>query len=211
MAAFEIGRGQVIEDQGAVGEVAFGQFLLDARLSWEEPVHGLVEFVLVGGIEMEQLAETAEESVGVKSASGGKFGSWIEDAGDDHGEDEIAVAGGKRVEDGIELEVAQTAEDGGSVTMRQGAGDEEGIGPRGGANRERAGQGGAEGMDLLLGEMGEIGQGTSFNFAVLAVGFAEEEGGRGVAVGDGGDVHAYTISQQHNKHKHNNNYIHAYK
>ncbi len=103
MAAFEISRGQVIEHQAAVGELALGQLLLDARLSWQQPVHGLVEFGLIGGIDLEQLAETAAESVGVKSASGGEFGSRVEDAGDDHGEDEIAVAAGTRVEDGIEM------------------------------------------------------------------------------------------------------------
>jgi hypothetical protein len=43
--------------------------------------------------------------------------------------------------------------------------------------------------------MREVGQGTRFDLAVFAVGFAEEDGGRGVAIGDGGHVHAYIISQ----------------
>jgi len=106
MAAFEISGSQVIEHQAAVGKVAFGQLLLDARLPWQQPVHGLVEFSLVGGIDLEQLAETAVESVGVKTASGGEFGGRVEDAGEDHGEDEIALAAGTRIEDGIQLEVA---------------------------------------------------------------------------------------------------------
>jgi hypothetical protein len=47
----------------------------------------------------------------------------------------------------------------------------------------------------VRGELREVGQGTRFDLAVFAVGFAEEDGGRGVAIGDGGDVHAYIISQ----------------
>jgi hypothetical protein len=42
--------------------------------------------------------------------------------------------------------------------------------------------------------MREVGQGTRFDLAVFAVGFAEEDGGRGVAIGHGGHVHAYIIS-----------------
>ena len=51
--------------------------------------------------------------------------------------------------------------------------------------------------------MREIGEGAVEDFAVLAEGFAEEDGGRGVAVGDGGDVHAYIIRQKINKNKPN--------
>ncbi len=68
------------------------------------------------------------ESVGVKAASGGEFGSRIEDTGDDHGEHEIAGPAGLRVEDGIEVEVAQAAEDGGGVTVGKRTGDVESIG-----------------------------------------------------------------------------------
>ena len=42
--------------------------------------------------------------------------------------------------------------------------------------------------------MGEVGKGAVLNLAVLAKGFPEEEGGRGVAVGDGGDIHDFYIS-----------------
>src|SRR5579883_3489067 len=42
--------------------------------------------------------------------------------------------------------------------------------------------------------VGEIGQGAILDLAVLAEGFAQEEGGWGVAVGDGGDVHDFCIS-----------------
>jgi hypothetical protein len=42
--------------------------------------------------------------------------------------------------------------------------------------------------------MGEIGEGAVADLAIEAEGFTEEEGGRGVAVRDGCDIHAYLIS-----------------
>jgi hypothetical protein len=89
----------------------------------------LVEFGLVGGIDMEQLAETAVQGIGVQAASGGEFGGGVEDTGHDHGDDESAVVAGMGVEKGVELEVTQEAEDGGGVTVGQGAGNDEGLGP----------------------------------------------------------------------------------
>jgi len=42
--------------------------------------------------------------------------------------------------------------------------------------------------------VGEIRQGAVFDFAILAVAFAEEDRGTRAVVGDSGDVHAYRIS-----------------
>jgi hypothetical protein len=50
----------------------------------------------------------------------------------------------------------------------------------------------------MSGEMGEVGEGARLDFAVLAIGFAQEDGGRGVAVRHCGHVHAYIISQSIN-------------
>jgi hypothetical protein len=47
----------------------------------------------------------------------------------------------------------------------------------------------AEGLDFFLGPMGEVGQGALAGFVAFASALAEEDGGRGVAVGDGLDVH----------------------
>src|SRR6266481_2524475 len=57
-------------------------------------------------------------------------------------------------------------------------------------------QGAAERLDARRLPMGEIGEGAVFDFTVLAVGLAKENGGRGVAVGDGGDVHVDLIQLQ---------------
>jgi hypothetical protein len=42
--------------------------------------------------------------------------------------------------------------------------------------------------------MGEVGEGAFMNLAVEAEGLPEENGGRGVPVGDGSDVHGPIIS-----------------
>ena len=52
-------------------------------------------------------------------------------------------------------------------------------------------EGAAQHLDGIVGELGQIGQGAGFDLAVLAVAFAQQDSGRGVAVGDAGYVHAY--------------------
>ena len=47
----------------------------------------------------------------------------------------------------------------------------------------------AQGFDFLLGPVGEVGQGALAGLGALASAFAQEDGGRGVAVGDDIDIH----------------------
>ena len=70
---------------------------------------------------MEDVTETVMEGIAVKAASGRQFGSGFDDAGNDHGDDEIALAAGSRIEDGIQMQVAQATEHGGDMAVRQGA------------------------------------------------------------------------------------------
>ena len=53
-----------------------------------------------------------------------------------------------------------------------------------------------EALDFLWRPGGKVGQGALAGFVALAPALAEEDGGRGVAVGDDGDIHANVISQQ---------------
>ena len=143
---------------------------------------------------MEHFAETVVEGIAMKPASGSQLGGRLDDAGNDHGDDEIALTAGSRVEDGIQLQVAQATENRGDMAVRKGAGDAEGIGQRrGGCSRQGASQGQAEGLNLIGTEMGDVGEGASFDLPALAIGFAEEDGGRGVAIRNGRHVHAYII------------------
>lgn len=127
----------------------------------------------------------------MKSTSSGEFGGRIDDARDDHGDHEITLAARGWVEDGIESEFAKGAEDCGDVTVRLGAEDVKGFGQGigGGAALEDM----TQRLDLVRGPVGEVGEGAIFDFAIEAEGFAEEDGGRGAAVGDGCHVHVYII------------------
>ena len=58
VAPLEVSGGQIIEHQTALGEMALGQCLLNARLLREQPVHSLVEFGFISGIQVEDLTET---------------------------------------------------------------------------------------------------------------------------------------------------------
>jgi hypothetical protein len=174
--------------------------LFDAGLLRKQPVHGGIEFIFGRGIEMEELGKRAAEGIGVKGARGGKFGSWFENAGNDHGQDQITMMAGLFVDDGVEMQSMESAEDGGDMAVRAGADDVKGLGERsadGGGTLED----GAEGIDLGRRPMRKIGEGAVEDFAVLAEGFAEEDGGRGVAVGYGGNVHAYIVYIYINKSK----------
>ena len=91
------------------------------------------------------------------------------------------------------------------MAVRAGAGDEKGVGQSGGGGSgEIAFESAAQGVDLSVREMGDVGNGPGFDFAVEAEGLAEENGGRGGAVGDGGDVHAYIIHVDNRYYKHIN-------
>ena len=78
------------------------------------------------------------------------------------------------------------------MAVRAGADDVEGVRQRG-AKGGGAFQDGAQRVDFGLGPVGEIGDGAVVDFAVFAKALAEENSGRGVAVGDDGDVHVDRI------------------
>ena len=103
VTALEVSRGEVVENYGSILKLALGQFPLDAGLSFQQPVHGGVKLGFVNGAQCEPLAEAAVKSIGVKATGGGELGGRIEDAGDDHGDDEIAQMARLRIENGVEL------------------------------------------------------------------------------------------------------------
>src|SRR5690242_11588255 len=76
--------------------------------------------------------------------------------------------------------------------MRAGADDIKGLRKRS-AEGSGALQDGAERLDLSRGPMGDIGEGTVVDLAMETEGLAEEDGGRGAAVGDGRHIHVYIL------------------
>jgi hypothetical protein len=75
------------------------------------------------------------------------------------------------------------------MAVGQGAFDPEGVGGEEGFTPEEA----SEEIDLGGGPMGEVGEGAFDDAIALAGARAEEDGGRGVAVGDGLDVHGNMV------------------
>jgi len=171
--------------------MAFGESVFDFLLAQEQPIQGVIELgFLDGGIQTEQGSQRGGSGVGMKAAGGSEFGGRFEDAGDDHGDDEVALGATGTREDGFEKEAAKGTESGSDVAVRSGAENQESVG---GGDERFAFENTAEGDDLSGGPRGEIGEGVFDNLCALAEALAEEDGGRGVAVGDGLDVHGYII------------------
>jgi hypothetical protein len=147
---------------------------------------------LDGGIQTEPGSQRRGGGVGMKAAGGSEFGGGFEDAGDDHGDDQVALGATGTREDGLQKEAAEGAESGGDVAVRSGALNVESVG---GGDERFAFEDTAEGVDLGGGPRGEIGEGAFDDLGAVAEALAEEDGGRGVAVGDGFDVHGYIIQQ----------------
>ena len=53
VSAFEVSRGQVVENHSPILELTFGQLLLNVRLPFEQPVHGSIELGIASRIEAE--------------------------------------------------------------------------------------------------------------------------------------------------------------
>src|SRR6266704_2225207 len=147
--------------------MAFGESVFDFLLAQEQPIQGVIELgFLDGGIQTEQGSQRGGSGVGMKAAGGSEFGGRFE------------------------KEAAKGTESGSDVAVRSGAENQESVG---GGDERFAFENTAEGDDLSGGPRGEIGEGVFDNLCALAAALAEEDGGRGVAVGDGLDVHGYII------------------
>ena len=85
--------------------MALCQALLDVVLASQQPIHSGVQFILVDGPQRQQVAEGGDGGFRVQAAGGGEFGACVDDPSDDHGEDEIALAGGGTSDEGMEGEL----------------------------------------------------------------------------------------------------------
>src|ERR1017187_8180673 len=96
------------------------------------------------------------------------------------------------------MQAAQGAEDRGHVAVRAGADEIDGLRKRG-ADGSGALQDRAEGVELSGGPMGEVGKRAVADLAAETKTLANEDRGRGVAVGNWGDIHACIIQiSEHN-------------
>jgi len=160
-------------------------------LASQQPVHGGVQVILVDGVQLQQVAEGGDGAFRVQTAGGGELGACVDDAGDDHGDDEVALAGGGTSDEGVEAELVEGTEDGGDVTMGIAAHDGEQFVGR--AESDTALEEDPQALDDVRGALGEVGDGAFPDFAVETERLTEEDGRGRIAVGDGVDVHGHTL------------------
>ena len=135
----------------------------------QEPVQGGVEFVLVGVGNVQFLGQRR----GVPIPRGGQLGAGKEDLLRDHGQHQVALAGGLRGQERIEFQLANHPQDGLDVTMRQGAkGTERILGGDEFLSLEAA----ADEVDGGLRQAGEVAQCLVEDLLALAVSPAKEMG-----------------------------------
>ena len=126
---------------------------------------------------------------GAEFAFEAQLGAGLEQAGEDQGEGQRALAAGLVEEQAVEAQAAGEAEQSGDGTVLAGAANLDGGG--GAAEGELLVEGGLEQVDEGLGERGEIGKGAFVDLAAVPVGFAQEVAGG--LTGEGGcDVHCMT-------------------
>ena len=117
---------------------------------------------------------------------GGELGGGPQQALNDHGQQQVALARGLGVDQSGELQAADGFEDHLDMAMRKGAFDDEEfirMDERDVLEDE------TESFDLVRGPLGEVGDGAFTDAFAFAPAFAQEDGGAGVTVGDGVDVH----------------------
>ena len=149
------------------------QALFDPPLAPYQPVHRFVEFILVDGLQPQDLAEGGDSALRVQGASGGQFGAGVDDAGDNHGDDEIAPATGRTSDEGMQAELLEGAEDGGDMAVGVAAqAGEGGLGIDQGFAFESS----ADEIDDVVGEVGDVAEGFMLDLAVVAEGSAQQMG-----------------------------------
>src|SRR5208337_3279597 len=183
----EIARGDVVEHEHAVLEVALGEGLLDARLAAAQKIEGGVEFVLVDLAQAERRTERVGGGRLAELARGRELGGRLDDPRHDHRQDQFCPALGSLRQHLVEPEPARRPERGGDMAVRQRPGDLEALGGERHEGLPR--QHPAQAVDLRLRPVGDVGEGARLDLAVLAIALAQQHGGRRIAVWDARDVH----------------------
>ncbi len=187
-ASFEIGGGDVVEQQRAILQMASGQRGFDERLLAAQPVERGID--LLGGnlAEPQHLAQRMAGGGGVQHPRRRQLGRRLEQAGDDQGQRQIAAALRRPArQHGIERDAARGAQCGQHVAMRQRADNFHRLS---GGQQFVAAQHGTELLDALGGPARQVGEGSVLGLAGLAVTLSQQDGGWRAAVGDDGHIHA---------------------
>jgi len=163
-----------------------GEFVFEARLSRQQPVHGGIQIILIHQLQPQQRAQGTGSSLLVEAARRSELGSRTQNARHDHSAYQIAFGTGRARQVGFQTDAAQSAQRGSHVAVGQGAFNVEGLGGR---EQSLAFEDAAQQIDLRRGPLGKVGERAFDDFVAHAGGLAQQDRRRGVAVGDGVDVH----------------------
>ena len=191
--SLEVGRGDVVEDQGGALEVPVGKALLDPGLPVAEPVEHVEHLVAGDAPEAEQDPEAAVGGLGRQFPGGGEFGGGVDEACDDGGESEVALAAGVATEDAGKAELGRQAELGRDMPVGQRPSDGDGVVE--GFKDDAALEQSADSIDDGLGDFRKVGESLSPDTFPLAPGFSEEDGRGAGAVGDEVDADGHGDTQ----------------
>ena len=146
---FEVGGGDVVEQQRAILQVATGQPGFDEGLLAAQPVERGLDFLGGDLAEPQHLAQRMAGGGGIQHSRGRQLGGRLQQAGDDQGQRKIAAALRRAArQQRVERDAARRAERGEHVAVRQCADDFDRLG---GGQQFVATQYGAELLNALGG------------------------------------------------------------
>ena len=173
--ALERGGGDVIQHQGAAGQVPGRERVLDLILPVVQVVHRRVQVILITRPQMQDLAQRTGRRLAAQPAGDRQLGVRCDHLRDRHRDHQVPLPGRLGVDQLVQAQLAGHAQDGGDVAMRQAAGDLERPVERGW--RRLAFQYPGQRFDLGLGPGRQVGQGAVLDLAGLAVAFAQQDRG----------------------------------
>jgi hypothetical protein len=137
-SALERGGGDVIQHQGAAGQVPGREPVLDPGLPGGQPVHRRVQVMLIAGARAEDLPERAGRGGVPQPAGDGQLGVRRDHLRHRHRGHQVPVPGRRGVDQLLQAQLPRRAQDGGDVAVRQAAGDlERAFQPGGGQALQR--------------------------------------------------------------------------
>ena len=146
--AFEVAGGDVEHHQPAFGEMAPGELAFDGGLAPTEPVHAVVELVHGGALDTEQGGEGCA-AFRAQFPLQAQLGAGAQQAADDQGQRQAALAAGTVKQDPVEFAGLRHAQDGAGGAV--GAAGPDRGGSVAGVEDGAALQGLAQGIDGVFG------------------------------------------------------------
>src|SRR5436190_1085583 len=196
-AAFEIGRGDVVENQRPLPQMPPGQRLLDALLLFHQPVERRIKLLLVNPPEFEHLAQRASRRLAIKTARRRQLGRRIDKPCHDHGDRQRHLAcrlPATLGEDTIEPELTQKTQRRRDMAMRKTPHHPQSLRIHRRCYRVIA-QDPPQRLDLRCRPTRQVGKRALPDLVAIAIALAKQNRWRRTAIGDDLDVHGELESQ----------------